>query len=307
MGFPSPLIHGSRLLLKPQIKKLKGDKHMNELNEASSKLTGFVETAIEMSMMYLPKVVLAIVVLAVGLWVVKKIVRGFEHVLKKRGMDETLVPFLSGVLGTLLKIMLVISVVSMVGVATTSFIAVLGAVGFALGMAMQGTLGNFASSVLLMVFKPYQVGDYVVAQDVEGVVERIDVFTTVLNSLDNKKIMVPNGQMTSGTISNFSANEVRRVDVAVGIGYSDSVDVARQALVKMAEADSRVLSEPGRPFVGLVSFGDSALDLTFRVWTKTENYWDVYFDMHEKTKKVLDEAGVNIPFPQRDVHMINKA
>ncbi len=258
----------------------------------------------QLGVTYLPKALLAIVVFIVGGFLIKKAVKLIKAGLLKGGIDETLTPFLAGIVGALLKVMLVISVISMFGVATTSFIAILGAAGLAVGMALQGTLGNFAGSVLLMIFKPYKIGDYIVVQDKEGFVKGIDIFTTQLTTLDNQRVIIPNGPLSGGTIVNISAEDMRRVDIAVGIGYSDDFPKTKKILLELAASDSRVLKTP-EPFVGITGFGDSAVDLTYRLWCKTDDYWGVFFDFNEKTKACLDSNGISIPFPQRDVHMIS--
>jgi len=269
----------------------------------------FVQTAItkitELAISYGPKLLLAIGTLIIGLWVIKAVVKLFSKVLKKSNFDKTLRPYLSGIVGTLLKVMLVISVAGMIGIETTSFIAVLGAAGLAVGMALQGSLGNFAGGVLILIFKPFKVGDYIVAQDVEGVVQGISIFATTLNSLDNKKIIVPNGPLSGGTIQNYTAEELRRVDMTFGVSYNDDIDKSRSAIKEALAKIPQIVSSPGTD-IFVTELADSSVNFAVRPWCKHEHYWDVYFAAHENVKKVMDDKGISIPFPQQDVHHHNQ-
>ncbi|MBQ4832020.1 mechanosensitive ion channel [Pseudoalteromonas sp. MMG010] len=259
--------------------------------------------ATEMVVSYAPKILLAIITLLIGLWVISLVARALEYVLEKRDFNPSLRKWLGSMAVVLLKACLFISVISMIGVQTTSFIAILGAAGLAVGLALQGSLSNFAGGVLILMFKPFKVGDYIAAQGEEGVVEAIDVFCTFLITLDNRRIILPNGPLASEKINNVTHEPIRRVDLSVGISYNASVDEAQAALISMANKDERVLGDTP-PFVGVVGYGDSSIDLTFRVWCKTSDYWDVFFDMNKAIKPALDEANIAIPFPQRDVHLI---
>lgn len=259
--------------------------------------------ASEMVMFYTPKLILALVTLVIGLWVISLIGKALDFVLEKREFDVSLRKWLSSIVLILLKACLFISVISMVGVQTTSFIAILGAAGLAVGLALQGSLANFAGGVLILIFKPYKVGDYVVAQGEEGVVDAIDVFCTFLITLDNQRVVLPNGPLASEKLVNVTHQPNRRVDLAVGISYNDDVEVAIKALNEMALSDKRVLKDP-EPFVGVVGYGDNSVDLTVRVWCDTADYWDVFFDINKAIKPALDNANISIPFPQRDVHFI---
>ena len=265
-------------------------------------VTGLTEKATEMTMFYAPKLLLAVITLIIGLWLIGIATRGIEYVLEKRNLDVSLRKWLSSITNVALKACLLISVISMIGVQTTSFLAVLGAAGLAIGLALQGSLSNFAGGVLILIFKPYQVGDYIQANGEEGVVEAIDVFFTFLKTLDNKHVILPNGPLANGNLVNFTRDEIRRVDLSVGISYNDNVDTAIDALIAMIKEDERALTEPA-PFVGVTGYGDSSVDLTVRIWCKTEHYWDVFFDNNKKIKPALDAANITIPFPQRDVHM----
>jgi len=257
----------------------------------------------EMVLLYAPKLALAIITLFIGLWIIGLVTKALKYMLGKRDFDPSLKNWLCGMIAMLLKACLLISVISMIGVQTTSFIAILGAAGLAIGLALQGSLSNFAGGVLLLLFKPFKVGDYIVAQGEEGVVDSIDVFCTFITTLDNRGIILPNGPLASEKMINITKEPIRRVDLAVGISYDTNIEDAEAALIAMSQADGRVLADPA-PFIGVNAYGDSAIDLTVRVWCKTDDYWDVYFDINKAIKPALDKAGISIPFPQRDVHLI---
>jgi small conductance mechanosensitive channel len=260
-------------------------------------------TATEMVVSYAPKILLAIITLIIGLWLISLVGRALDYILEKRDFNPSLRKWFGSMTVVLLKACLFISVISMIGVQTTSFIAILGAAGLAVGLALQGSLSNFAGGVLILIFKPFKVGDYISAQGEEGVVEAIDVFCTFLTTLDNRRIILPNGPLASEKIKNITHEPLRRVDLSVGISYNASVDDAQAALIAMANKDERILTETP-PFVGVVGYGDSSIDLTLRVWCKTSDYWDVFFDTNKAIKPALDGANIAIPFPQRDVHII---
>lgn len=268
---------------------------MESINTASDQLTGMV-------LFYAPKLALAAITLFVGLWAIGLLVKAMSYMLEKRDFDPSLKNWLSSITGVLLKACLGISVISMVGVQTTSFIAILGAAGLAIGLALQGSLANFAGGVLILLFKPFKIGDYISAQGEEGVVESIDVFCTFITTLDNRRIILPNGPLASEKMVNVTNEPIRRVDLSVGISYDASFDEAEQAISAMAAKDARILTDPA-PFVGVTGYGDSSVDLTIRVWCKTEDYWDVFFDTNKAIKPALDTANIAIPFPQRDVHI----
>ncbi|KAF7774210.1 small conductance mechanosensitive channel [Pseudoalteromonas citrea] len=265
-----------------------------------------INTITEMAILYAPRIILAIITLFIGLWVISLISKGIDFLLQKKEFNVSLRKWLCSMATVMLKACLFISVISMIGVQTTSFIAILGAAGLAVGLALQGSLSNFAGGVLILIFKPFQVGDYIVAQGEEGVVEAIDVFCTFLTTLDNRRVILPNGPLASEKIKNITHESIRRVDLNVGISYSASVDNAEQALTDMALTNRSVLKDP-KPFVGVTGYGDSSIDLTLRVWCKTEHYWDVYFEMNRAIKPALDNANIAIPFPQRDIHIIGTA
>lgn len=269
------------------------------------KFQGILEKMYELVVTYGMKFVTAIVVLIVGLLVVKWLTKAVVRLMKKSNVNESLIPFLKSMLNILLKLMLVISVMGMVGIQMTSFIAVLGAAGLAVGLALQGTLQNFAGGVMILLFKPYEVGHFIEAQGYMGTVKEIQIFTTVLSTPDNRKVIIPNSPMATGSITNFSAMPTRRIDFAFGIGYSDDIDAAKKILLKMAEKDERVLKDENPPEVMVESLGDSSVNLKLRTWVKSEDYWSLFFDITENVKKQYDAAGISIPFPQQDVHLYN--
>ncbi len=259
----------------------------------------------ELIVTYGMKFIMAIVVLIVGLIVIKWIVKALVRLMRKGNVNESLIPFLKTLTKVLLKVMLVISVMGMVGIQMTSFIAVLGAAGLAVGLALQGTLQNFAGGVMILLFKPYEVGHFIEAQGYMGTVKEIQIFTTVLTTPDNRKVIIPNSPLATGSITNFSAMPIRRIDFSFGIGYGDDIDKAKGILQKMADKDDRVLKDENPPVVMVESLGDSSVNLKLRTWVKSEDYWGLFFDTTEGVKKQFDAAGISIPFPQQDVHLYN--
>ena len=219
----------------------------------------------------------AIVALIVGLLIIKGLTNGILKILNRSKIDETLKPFLGKLFNIILKVLLFISVLSMAGVAVTSFIALLGAAGLAIGMAFSGTLSNFAGGVMLLVFKPFKVGDMIEAQGHAGVVVEISIFNTILKSVDNKIIIIPNGGLSTGSMVNYTAEPLRRVDFTYGIAYGDDIKKAKELLLKIISEDKAILNDSAAPFVEVVALADSSVNFAVRVWTKTENYWDVFF------------------------------
>ena len=248
------------------------------------------------------KLVGAVVVLFICLWVIKAIMGGTRKAFEKRQMDESLKPFLLSMVNILLKIMLVISVLTMLGIEMTSFIAILGAAGLAVGLALSGTLQNFAGGVMILIFKPFKVGDVIDAQGYVGKVEQIQIFVTIMLTPDNKTVIIPNGPLSTGSLVNFSAQATRRVDWSFGIAYGDDYDKASAWIMDLMKADERILADP-EPFVALGQLADSSVNITARAWVNSADYWGVYFDMHRKFYKGADAQGISIPFPQLDVHL----
>ena len=260
------------------------------------------ETLINLAVAYVPQVLLALLTLVVGLWLIGVFTRLLRKTLDKRGVDPTLTPFLMTLLSWGLKALLIISVASMVGVQTTSFIAVLGAAGLAVGLALQGSLANLAGGVLILIFRPYKVGDLIEAQGELGVVKEIQIFTTTLLSPQNRRVIIPNGAMSNGTIKNLSAEGVVRVDTTVGISYGADMKRAKEVLLEMVKQVPKVLEEPA-PVVAVSELGDSSVNLAVRPFCDPTDFWDVYFATVEGSKQALDAAGISIPFPQHDVHL----
>jgi small conductance mechanosensitive channel len=269
------------------------------------KFQDILATVYELIVKYGMTFIMAIVVLIVGLIVIKWITRALVRLMKKGNVNPSLIPFLRSLSNILLKAMLIISVMGMVGIEMTSFIAVLGAAGLAVGLALQGTLQNFAGGVMILLFKPYEVGHFIEAQGFMGTVKEIQIFTTVLNTPDNRKVIIPNSPLATGSITNFSAMPTRRIDFSFGIGYGDNIDKAKDILLKMAQKDDRVLKEDNPPQVMVEALGDSSVNLKLRTWVKSEDYWSLFFDVTENVKKQFDAAGISIPFPQSDVHLYN--
>jgi len=271
-----------------------------------SKFEKYYDQAIELGIAYGPKLILAILTLIIGLWVIKGIAKGAGKAMEKTGVEVTLRDFLQNMMSVVLKVLLLISVASMVGIETTSFIAVLGAAGLAIGLALQGSLQNFAGGVIILLFKPFKAGDVIEAQGFIGKVAKIQIFHTILTTGDNQRIILPNGSLSNGSIKNITAEGTRRVDLRFGIGYGDDLLHAKSVLRNLLESDERVLKEKDVE-VYVAEHADSAVILLARAWVNVSDYWGLYFDMHEKVKLAFDSEGVSIPFPQRDVHLINAA
>lgn len=246
--------------------------------------------------------VAAAAIFVIGRWVVR-LVHGLSLKAMQRGkVDPLLVKFLGNILYALLMIFVVLAAISQVGIQTTSLIAVIGAAGLAVGLALQGSLANFAAGVLVIIFRPYKIGDYVEAGGVAGVIDDVQIFTTELKTADNRKIIVPNGQMMSGAITNYSSHATRRVDLVVGVGYEDDIDTVRRVLQGVVADDPRVLEDPA-PNIRMSAMGDSSVSWIVRPWVKAEDYWNVHWEMTEEIKRRFDAEGISIPFPQRDVHV----
>jgi len=256
-------------------------------------------------MLYAPKLLLVIVTLIVGSWIIKHILKLVDKGFTKKNIEVSLRKFLISMIGALLKVMLFISVVTMIGIQMTSFIAILGAMMFAVGMALQGSLANFAGGVLIILFKPYKVGDFIDAQGFTGTVNDIQLFNTILKTPDNKTIIIPNGGLASGSVTNYSIEATRRVDFTFGIGYDDDIKKAQQIMLDIIAADERILKDPAA-FVRVGELADSSINFTVRVWVDAANYWDVHFDLIEKVKFAFDENKISIPYPQTDVHLYQK-
>lgn len=273
---------------------------MENLLNGDGQAAELLQQAIAMIMNYAPKVLLAIVTLVIGLWLINRFINVLDKKLGAR--DPTLNKFVCGLIGVIFKVLLFISVASMIGIATTSFIAVIGAAGLAIGLALQGSLANFAGGVLILIFKPFKVGDTIEAQGFLGAVAEIQILYTVVNTFDNRRIVIPNGSLSNATLINVSIYSTRRCDMTFGIHYNDDIDKAKAIIKRLIEEDERTLTDPP-PRIAVGSLGDNSVNLIVRPWVPTDDLWPYYWDMQEKVKKAFDAEGITIPFPQRDVHM----
>jgi len=272
------------------------------MNDQITALGTYFDKMLSFGVEYVPKLIGGIVVLIIGLWIVKLITKGVGKALVKSKMDQSLIPFLKSLTNIVLKILVVISVMGMIGIEMTSFIAILGAAGLALGLALSGTLQNFAGGVIILIFKPFKIGDFIEAQGYSGIVKEINVFATTLNTVDKKLVILPNGPLSTGSLSNYSAEAQRRVDWKFGIAYGDDVENFKKAINDFIAEDKRILKDPAS-FIGLSELADSSVNFVVRVWVNSADYWGVFFDMNEKVYKKFGDYKLNIPFPQMDVHV----
>ena len=251
---------------------------------------------------YGPNLLIALIILIVGRWVVKWITHLVRKALRRSGMDDTLILFLDKLIYYTLLVAVILAAADQVGIKTTSFLAILGAAGLAVGLALKDSLSNFASGVMLILFQPFRVGDVVTVAGVTGKISYINIFNTVLNTGDNQKIIIPNSSITSDVITNITANPTRRLDLVIGIGYDDDIREAKSVLEALVKEDERILADPA-PTIALGELGASSVDLLVRPWVKTGDYWDVRADLLERIKISFDEKGISFPYPQQDVHM----
>lgn len=261
-----------------------------------------LQRAPEILVTYGVKILLAFAVYLIGKWIAKGISGLLEKGMKSRNVDPTIVSFTKNIVYYAMFTMVIIAALGQLGVQTASFVAIIGAAGLAIGFALQGSLANFAAGVLLMLFRPFKLGDFVEAGGASGVVKEISIFSTILNTGDNKTVIISNATIMGGNITNYSTQPERRVDFTVGVSYGADLDLVRKELMAIAESDERVIVEKGIT-IGLVELADSSVNFAFRVWTKTENYWPLFFETNEKIKKRFDASGIEIPFPQMDVHV----
>ena len=254
---------------------------------------------------YSMKIVTAVLIFIIGKWVAQKLTRLFLKLLEKNKVDITLSRFLESIVYYTLLVGVMIAAAGQLGINTTSFIAIVGAAGLAIGLALKDSLSNFSSGVMLILFRPFQVTDFVTAGGVSGKVMRIDLFNTTLNTPDNQRVIVPNANITNGVITNVTANDTRRVDLVISIGYGDDISLTKQVLDRIVKADERVLETPA-PTIAVSALADSSVNFVVRPWVKTEDYWKVYYDLTEKIKLTFDQEGISIPFPQQDVHLFQE-
>lgn len=252
------------------------------------------------------KIATALAIFLVGKFVVRLVVSAIAKLMQKQEVDKTLETFICNLVRTALMVVVVIAAIGAIGIETTSFIAIFGAAGLAVGLALQGSLSNFASGVLIVLFRPYRVGDWIEAAGISGSVEQVQILTTILKTGDNKQIIVPNSQIMDSIITNYSANDTRRVDMVVGVSYSDDIDKVRETIMELIAADDRILAEPA-PRIAVSQLADSSVNFIVRPWVKTSEYWDVLFDLTEAVKKRFDKEGISIPFPQQDVHLYKES
>lgn len=282
---------------------------MNDLDVAA--LTDFdwagvLQTAQTSGLEFGVKILVAIVIFYVGRLVARTLTKTLHKVMQKQEVDKILETFVCNLVYWLVMLFVIIAAINHVGIETTSLIAVMGAAGLAVGLALQGSLSNFAAGVLIVIFRPYRVGDYVEAAGIAGTIMQVQILTTVMKTPDNKEIIVPNSQIMGSIITNYSANDTRRVDMTVGVSYGDNLDKVRKTIRELVDADERVLKEP-ECLIAVSELADSSVNFTVRPWTKTADYWPVKFDLTEAIKKRFDQEGISIPFPQQDVHLYKQS
>ena len=248
------------------------------------------------------KLLFAVLILIIGSWVAKVIKGILTRVLNRKKLDPIVVGFLANLTYIILLVAVVLAALGKLGIQTTSFVAIIGAAGLAIGLALQGALANFAAGFLMVIFRPFKKGDYVEAGGTAGVVDEIQVFTTILNTPDNRRVIVPNGKIMSDSITNYSAKDTRRLDLTFGVSYSDNIPKVKQVLQQIVDEDARVLKDPAAQIL-VGELGDSSVNFIMRVWIKSSDYWPFKFDATEKVKITFDQEGISIPFPQRDVHL----
>ncbi|MCE4054405.1 mechanosensitive ion channel family protein [Pseudomonas sp. Au-Pse12] len=275
-----------------------------DLNAEVDNLVRASQAWIPMIMEYGSRVLLAVITLAIGWWLINKLTHKVGKLLALRNADLALQGFISSLANIILKVLLIVSVASMIGVETTSFVAAIGAAGLAIGLALQGSLANFAGGVLILLFRPFRIGDFIEAQGISGSVDSIQIFHTVLRTGDNKTVIVPNGNLSNGIITNYNRQPTRKVVFDVGVDYDADLQKAREVLLELAK-DERVLADPA-PVAVVSTLGDSSITLSLRVWVKTADYWDVMFRFNELSRDRLKAAGIDIPFPQRVIRVVQE-
>lgn len=271
---------------------------------SQQQLQAYLDMAVDLTMTYVPKLILALVVLVIGLWLIKRVINVVATALDAADVDDSLARFLKSLASMALKVLLLISVASMVGIATTSFVAVLGAAGLAIGLALQGSLANFAGGVLILLFKPFKLGDFIEAQGVSGTVRDIQIFSTLIHTTDNKVIIVPNGSLSNNVITNYSREATRRIELIFGIGYDNDISLAKSLINDLLQTEPRIHNDP-EPLVAVSALADNSVNITVRVWTDSGNLSAVRFELLEAVKLAFDKHGISIPYPQRDIRIIS--
>ena len=264
-------------------------------------LSKLLETLIGFALQAGKSILVAIIIYVVGRFIIRMVNKIVAKVLVKRNVDLTIQSFVKSFVNVLLTTLLIVAVVNALGVDTTSFAALLASVGLAAGMALSGNLQNLAGGILLLLFRPFRVGDYITAQGESGTVKEIQILHTIIVTVDNRDVILPNGALSSGNMTNFSKEPLRRVDLTIGVEYGQDIDRVREVLQKLFAADTRILQEPA-PFVALGALSSSSVDITIRLWVKSEDYWGVFFDTNETIYKTFNKEGINFPFPQLTVH-----
>ena len=274
--------------------------------EPLTQLTGYWNQALELIQTkgtdFAINLVTAVLIFYIGKAVIGILVRALRKLMQKNDVDATLTSFVSNLVRMTLLVFVIIAAITKLGVPSAQFVAVVGAAGLAVGLALQGSLSNFAAGVLIVLFRPYKVGDYVEAAGISGSIEQVQILTTILKTPDNKQIIVPNGQIMDSIITNYSANDRRRVDLVVGVSYEDDLDKVRKTLEELVAADERILDDPAVT-IAVSELADSSVNFIVRPWVKTADYWGVHFDLTEAIKKRFDQEGISFPFPQQDVHL----
>jgi len=263
-----------------------------------SKYTDIVITYVST---YSLKILAALAIFIIGKMLIKKITAFTKHIMTKAKVDKTIIEFAESLIYFILLLLVALASLNALGINTTSFIAIFGAAGLAIGLALQGSLANVGAAVLIIIFRPFKVGDFISAGGATGTVEDVNMFSTIIAPVDNRTIIVPNSSIIGGNIVNYSMKETRRIDHIYGIGYDDDLKLAKETLMQIMQDDERILQDPA-PFVGVGELGDNSVNFTFRAWVNSADYWDVHFDMLERVKLTFDEKGISIPYPQLDVH-----
>lgn len=279
-------------------------EEIDDIKEDISKID--FEKYMDLAMEYGVKLLLAGLTLVIGLWIIRKLVKFSQKLMEKAELEVSLMYFLSNLIKWTLKVLLFLSVLNQLGVATTSFMAIIGAAGLAIGLALQGSFSNFAGGILILLFKPFKVGDFIEAQGEKGDVKEIQIFVTKLITPKNRLAIIPNGILSNGTIKNYTEEGKLRVDITIGISYDSDIKKAREVLLKVLNDHPKTLKKPA-PAILVTELADSSVNLGVRPWAKPQDYWDVFFQCTEQCKIALDEANITIPFPQRDVHLISES
>jgi len=274
---------------------------MDIVNDLQEGINKYSDTIIVYATDYGMSIISALLIFFIGKIIVKKITAFTKKMMIRGNIDKTLVEFSESLIYFVLLLMVVLASLNSLGINTTSFVAVFGAASLAIGLALQGSLANVGAAVLIIIFRPFKVGDFINAGGATGTVEDVNLFSTIISPLDNRTVIVPNASIIGGNITNYSAKEERRVDHVFGIGYDDDLKLAKETLMNIMLNEDRVLKDPA-PFVAVSELADSSVNFTIRSWVKTEDYWDVYFEQIEKVKLTFDEKGISIPYPQMDVH-----